>query len=68
MRHVHVNADRHGTLELPDGTLAASLRVEPLRQALQRAGIAGITAQMGKTQLLDCFASQIDRVEREGNE
>jgi hypothetical protein len=46
-------------LVLPDGRPASSLRLIPLRAALLRLKIPGITAEMGKEKLLDAYEATI---------
>jgi len=56
------DATRHHGLELPDGTSATSLRLEPLRAELRRLGIEGISAAMSKSELLDCFSAHVNKI------
>ena len=60
IKYARVDADRHAELELPDGTLAASLRLEPLRQELLRIGVP-IKPQMSKDEMLDAYAAELER-------
>jgi hypothetical protein len=58
VKRVQIDCDRHSELELPSGTLASSLRVEPLRAELQRLGIE-VRPTMGKSEMLDLYAARV---------
>ena len=65
VKRVLVDCDRHDALELPSGELAARLRLGDLRAQLQRLKIDGIAPPMGRAELLDCYAAQVNRVAEE---
>jgi hypothetical protein len=64
VRYKHENADRHVGLELPDGRPVATVRLPELRLQLRRLGIE-INEEMGKGQLLDCYAARLETIAAE---
>jgi hypothetical protein len=65
VRHRFEDAGRHHLLELPDGRPAAGLRRGPLLAELQRLKTPGISAEMPKQDLLDCYGDQLRAVRDE---
>ena len=51
---------RRPHLKLPDGTMLDDLRRTDLRRQLEALGIPGISAHMGKNQLIDAFEKQFE--------
>lgn len=56
--YIKRDVDRQNLL-LPDGQRADELRLRPLWQELNRLGIPGISATMGKNALLDQYGAHI---------
>jgi hypothetical protein len=57
--------DRHKQLELPDGRRVETIRRAELCPEMFRLGVPGIKSNMGKMELLDCYAAFVDSTAQE---